>query len=75
MGASRIPVCGNSSLGVNPLRQTIGLGKASRIAKVEIYWPTTDTSQTFSSVPLDTMIHITEGKPQLEQLEPRSFGP
>jgi hypothetical protein len=62
------------SFGANPLRQTIGLGKASQIVKLEIYWPTTDTTQTFSNVPLDTVIHITEGKPQLEQLEPRSLG-
>ena len=50
------------SFGANPLRQTIGLGKASQIVKLEIYWPTTDTTQTFSNVPLDTVIHITAGR-------------
>ena len=28
------------TFGCNPLRQTIGVGKASRIDKLEIYWPT-----------------------------------
>ncbi|MGB5294798.1 MAG: CRTAC1 family protein, partial [Thermoanaerobaculia bacterium] len=32
------------SFGANPLRQTIGLGRADRIEAVEIYWPTSDTS-------------------------------
>jgi hypothetical protein len=75
MGGGGIPMGGGGSFGANPLRRTIGLGKASQIVKLEIYWSTTDTTQTFSNVPLDTVIHITEGKPQFEQLQPRSFGP
>ncbi|MDG2207835.1 MAG: CRTAC1 family protein [Pirellulales bacterium] len=49
------------SFGANPLRQSIGLGKASKIVKLEVYWPTTDITQTFDSVPLDCVIEITEG--------------
>ena len=60
------------SFGANPLRQLIGLGKASRIVKLEIYWPTTDTTQTFSTVPLDMAIEITEGSDEVKQLEPQS---
>ncbi len=60
------------SFGANPLQQSIGLGKASRIVKLEIYWPTTDTTQTFSNVPLDTVIEITEGSDEVKQLKPQS---
>ena len=60
------------SFGANPLRQSIGLGKASRIVKLEIYWPTTDTTQTFSTVPLDMAIEITEGSDEVKLMEPKS---
>ena len=75
MSGDGISMSGGGSFGANPLRQTIGLGKASQFVKLEIYWSTTDTTQTFSNVPLDAVIHITEGKLQFEQLQPRSFGP
>ena len=57
------------SFGANPLRQSIGLGKASKIERLEVYWPTTDLTQTFTSVPLDRTIQITEGQPDLELLD------
>jgi hypothetical protein len=40
------------SFGANPLRQTIGLGRASRISKLVVYWPKTHITQTFFEVPL-----------------------
>lgn len=49
------------SFGANPLRQTIGLGKAARIAQLEVFWPTTGLTQTFRDVPADRMIRIAEG--------------
>ena len=48
------------SFGANPLEQTIGLGKAERIEMVEIYWPTSDLTQTFRDVPLDRSILVRE---------------
>ena len=33
-------VSSGSSFGGNPLEQTIGLGKATRVARLEIHWPT-----------------------------------
>ncbi len=56
------------SFGANPLRQTIGLGRADRIEAVEIYWPTSDTSQRFSDVALDSAIEIVEGETSFRQL-------
>jgi len=49
-----------SSFGANPLEQTIGLGRARRIALLEIRWPASGTTQSFRDVPLDTRIEITE---------------
>ena len=59
------------SFGANPLCQTIGLGKASQIDRIEVYWPTTGETQTFTSVPMDQRIEITEGKPEFRILDTR----
>src|SRR5580693_5900579 len=40
-------VASGSSFGANPLEQTIGVGKADKVALLEIYWPTSGTTQTF----------------------------
>jgi hypothetical protein len=61
------------SFGCNPLRQTIGLGQATSIRKLKIYWPTTDQTQTFSDVAVDQIIRITEGVDQIEKLNLPAF--
>lgn len=50
------------SFGANPLRQQIGLGKARRITRLEIYWPTSDTIQEFFDVAVNQTIEIVEGQ-------------
>jgi len=64
------------SFGASPLRQTIGLGTASRIETLEVFWPTTGRTQTFTDVPVDRVLRIVEGQPSyvtipLETLELR----
>ena len=49
------------SFGSNPLRQHIGLGKATSIEKVEIKWPVTGKVQIFDNIPVDANIIIKEG--------------
>jgi hypothetical protein len=49
------------SFGANPLRQTLGLGKATRIEVLEVYWPTTGLTQTFRNVPADQFVQVVEG--------------
>ena len=61
------------SFGGNPLRQTIGLGRASRIERLEILWPATGITQTFTDVPADRAIHIVEGERAYSTLALRSF--
>jgi hypothetical protein len=52
--------CG-SSFGGNPLEQTLGLGKADKVARLEIFWPTSGTRQVLTDVPAGQVIEITEG--------------
>ena len=50
------------SFGCSPLTQTIGLGAAERLARLEVYWPTSDTTQVFEDVPMERTLVITEGR-------------
>ncbi len=49
------------TFGSNPLRQTIGLGRADAITRLEVFWPTSGRLQVFEEVPLDSSIEIVEG--------------
>jgi ASPIC and UnbV/FG-GAP-like repeat len=53
-------VSSGSSFGANPLEQTIGLGKAERVALLEIHWPTSGTTQVFRDIAADQAIEVTE---------------
>jgi hypothetical protein len=53
-------VSSGSSFGANPLEQHIGLGKAERVALLEIHWPTSGTTQVFRDVAVNQGIEVTE---------------
>lgn len=57
------------SFGANPLRQTIGLGQASHVKQLEVYWPTSDTTQIWTEVPMDGHFEIVEDDDTLRPLE------
>jgi hypothetical protein len=63
-GAKPLTVCrhvsSGSSFGGNPLQQTLGLGKADRVAELEIRWPTSGTTQVFRDVTVNQAIEATE---------------
>jgi hypothetical protein len=61
------------SFGGNPLRQEIGLGQAERIRSLEIYWPTSDTTQRFENVAVDQFLEITEFEPAYTKRPIRAF--
>ncbi|MDA1053389.1 MAG: CRTAC1 family protein [Planctomycetota bacterium] len=61
------------SFGCNPLRQNIGLGKAESIESIEVYWPTSDSTQTFRNVAMDQAIQIAEGETQFKTIKLNSF--
>jgi hypothetical protein len=48
------------SFGASPLQQHIGLGKSVKIEKLEVWWPTSKTKQTFENVPTDQFLEIRE---------------
>jgi hypothetical protein len=49
------------SFGANPLRAHLGLGKAKRAERLEVFWPVTGRTQTFTAVAADQVIEIMEG--------------
>ena len=53
-------VSSGSSFGANPLEQHIGLGKADRVALLEIYWPTSGTTQVFRDIAVNQGVVVTE---------------
>jgi hypothetical protein len=61
------------SFGCNPLAQHLGLGRAERVARLEIYWPRSDTTQVFTDVPADAKLEIVEGRREYRVITPRPF--
>ncbi len=57
------------SFGSNPLRQTIGLGTAAEIVRLEIDWPTTGLTQTFDDVSVDAFYRVIEDSDDLIALD------
>jgi hypothetical protein len=53
-------VSSGSSWGANPLQQHIGLAKADRVARLEIHWPTSGTTQVFHDIAANQAIEVTE---------------
>ncbi len=57
------------SFGGSPLRQEIGLGKATTIRRLEVYWPTSGIRQVFKRVAMNRAFRLVEGKDKLAPLE------
>ncbi len=55
-------VNGGGSFGASPLEQHIGLGKADRIARLEIEWPGSKTKQVLTDVRANQRIVVKEGE-------------
>jgi hypothetical protein len=53
-------VSSGSSFGANPLEQHVGLGKAEKVAELEVFWPTSNTTQVFKDVAVNQGIEVTE---------------
>jgi hypothetical protein len=66
-------VSSGGSFGGNPLRQEIGLGDATAIASIEVFWPVTGKTQVFTSPPLDRFYALREDSATLEELHLPKF--
>ena len=53
-------VSSGSSFGANPLQQHIGLAKAGSVKSLEIFWPTSGTTQVFHDIAANQAIEVTE---------------
>src|SRR5262249_31306057 len=53
-------VTSGGSFGASPLQQHIGVGKARRIERLEIDWPTTGTRQVFTAVRVNQFLEVKE---------------
>ena len=61
------------SFGGNPLRQEIGLGRATAIREIRVTWPTSGIVQTFKNVAIDGAWSIKEGEDALVPVTLRPF--
>ena len=61
------------TFGANPLRQTLGLGSAEKVDRLDVFWPMTGETQSFTGLPLDNTIRITEGRSNFEVLSLPSY--
>lgn len=57
------------SFGANPLRQTLGLGRAAKVDVLEVHWPTSARTQVFRDVAVDQAFEIREDRDELRRLE------
>jgi hypothetical protein len=62
-----------ATFGASPLQQHIGLGKSAKITRLEIWWPASNTKQSFLNVGTDQFIEIKEFAKGYTKLERQSF--
>jgi hypothetical protein len=66
-------VGGGGSFGASPLAQHVGLGKAAQISELEIWWPASNTRQTFTDVGKNQFLEIKEFAKDYKKLDRRAF--
>ena len=60
-----------ASFGASSLQQEMGVGSATRIKALEVYWPASHATQRFYDLAVDQFIEITEGAETYHVLERR----
>jgi len=61
------------SFGAEPYEQHIGLGKSARILALEVWWPTSNTRQTFANVGKNQFVELREGDKALAKVDRKPF--
>ncbi len=62
-----------SSFGANALEQHIGIGKATKIDRLEITWPGTNFRQEFTNIPANQFVKLIEGDSTIHPTNPKAF--
>jgi hypothetical protein len=66
-------VSSGGSFGANSLQQEIGLGQADAIVSLEIWWPASDTRQSFKNLEMKQFYEVTEGEQQITKLQRKAI--
>jgi hypothetical protein len=66
-------VCSGGSAGAGPLRQEIGLGNATAIEQVEVFWPVSRRRQRLRGLKPDRIYHIDESRERAVRLRAQPF--
>jgi len=61
------------SFGASPLRQEIGLGKATSVKEIEVFWPATGRTQHWRGPGINRSYRVREGSEELEVLPARTL--
>ena len=66
-------VSSGGSFGASSFTQSIGLGKASQIKELEIFWPTSNTRQVFRDLGVNQFIEVKEFEKNYQKRQIRAF--
>jgi hypothetical protein len=55
------------------MRQHIGVGQATVVKEIEIWWPVSGERQHFRNVAIDSAYHVKEGVEKLEPIHWKQF--
>jgi hypothetical protein len=66
-------VTSGGSFGASPLVQSIGLGKAERVEKLEVWWPGSGAWQTFRDVAVNQAVELRESEETYTKRTLRTF--
>ena len=61
------------SFGANPIQQHIGLGKSAKIVRLEVWWPASNSRQSFANVDKNHFIEIKEFAKDYMKLSRKQF--
>jgi hypothetical protein len=61
------------SFGGNPIQQHIGLGKSAKIVRLEVWWPASNSRQSFANVDKNLFIEIKEFAKDYTKLSRKQF--
>ncbi|HXV74741.1 MAG TPA: CRTAC1 family protein [Candidatus Polarisedimenticolaceae bacterium] len=62
-------VASGGSFGANPYTLHVGIGQATRVESIEVFWPATGATQRFGSVPAGARVVVTEARDRLQIAE------